>query len=233
MEETYHVTFSEDDEAISKSSTEGDEINFNENRSSPDDEFIVLRNNVSQCSVDDSYLHYVLAYDPLSTNKITIHDPITPSNLITSTDPITSCKPIIISNESPEFITFDDHYVLNKHDVSESVEDLRVVEDQVFIIKEPISKAESSTTNVSPSAEVFSNPLVSQDRWSREKHIDLVNILGKPQAGVTTRSRIKDFKATSTHKCLYVNFLFEIETKKLIEALKEEGWIITMQEELN
>ncbi|GJY12457.1 retrovirus-related pol polyprotein from transposon TNT 1-94 [Tanacetum coccineum] len=31
MEETIHVTFSEDDEAISQSSTEGDAINFNEN----------------------------------------------------------------------------------------------------------------------------------------------------------------------------------------------------------
>ncbi|GJR09323.1 retrovirus-related pol polyprotein from transposon TNT 1-94 [Tanacetum coccineum] len=35
MEETVHVTFSEDDEAISQSSIEGDVINFNENRSFP------------------------------------------------------------------------------------------------------------------------------------------------------------------------------------------------------
>ncbi|GKF62004.1 hypothetical protein Tco_0182058 [Tanacetum coccineum] len=41
MEDTYHVTFSKDDEEISKSSIEGDEINFNENRSFPDDEFLV------------------------------------------------------------------------------------------------------------------------------------------------------------------------------------------------
>ncbi|GJU74702.1 putative reverse transcriptase domain-containing protein [Tanacetum coccineum] len=41
MEESYHVTFSEDDKVISKSSTKGDEINFNENRSFPDDEFLV------------------------------------------------------------------------------------------------------------------------------------------------------------------------------------------------
>ncbi|GJZ36372.1 retrovirus-related pol polyprotein from transposon TNT 1-94, partial [Tanacetum coccineum] len=41
MKDTYHVTFIEDDEAISKSSTEGNEINFNENRSVPDDEFLV------------------------------------------------------------------------------------------------------------------------------------------------------------------------------------------------
>ncbi|GKB30053.1 retrovirus-related pol polyprotein from transposon TNT 1-94 [Tanacetum coccineum] len=39
MEETYHVTFSEDDEAISQTSTEGNAINFNKNRSFPDDEF--------------------------------------------------------------------------------------------------------------------------------------------------------------------------------------------------
>ncbi|GJZ08319.1 hypothetical protein Tco_0542602 [Tanacetum coccineum] len=32
MEETIHVTFSEDDEAISQTSIEGDAINFNENR---------------------------------------------------------------------------------------------------------------------------------------------------------------------------------------------------------
>nr|GEV97417.1 retrovirus-related Pol polyprotein from transposon TNT 1-94 [Tanacetum cinerariifolium] len=53
------------------------------------------------------------------------------------------------------------------------------------------------------------------------------------EAGVTTRSKIRDSKAASTHKCLYVNFLSKIEPKKLIEALEEEGWIITMQEELN
>nr|GEV80651.1 uncharacterized mitochondrial protein AtMg00810-like [Tanacetum cinerariifolium] len=43
MEETVHVTFNEDDEAISQSSTKGDEINFNENRSFPNDEFLEPR----------------------------------------------------------------------------------------------------------------------------------------------------------------------------------------------
>ncbi|GKC00191.1 retrovirus-related pol polyprotein from transposon TNT 1-94 [Tanacetum coccineum] len=39
MEESFHVTLSEDDEAISQTSTEGDAINFNEVNSFPDDEF--------------------------------------------------------------------------------------------------------------------------------------------------------------------------------------------------
>ncbi|GJX76190.1 retrovirus-related pol polyprotein from transposon TNT 1-94 [Tanacetum coccineum] len=63
MEETYHVTFNEDDEAISKSSTEGDEINFNENKSFPDDEFFVPRNTMSQCSENDDYVPYVPCWD--------------------------------------------------------------------------------------------------------------------------------------------------------------------------
>ncbi|GJR42069.1 retrovirus-related pol polyprotein from transposon TNT 1-94 [Tanacetum coccineum] len=186
IEETYHVTFSEDDEAIFKSSTEGDEINFKENRSFPDDEFLVPRN-----------------------------------------------KDLNSPDEQPEFTIVDDHHVLNEHDDSESVEDLGIAEDQVSTIIEHVSNVKPSPTIISPSVEVFINPSVPQDRWSREKHIELVNILGEPQAGVTTRSRIKDFEAASAHECLYINFLSEIEPKKLIEALEEEGWIIAMQEELN
>ncbi|GKF18934.1 hypothetical protein Tco_0063852, partial [Tanacetum coccineum] len=48
MEETVHVTFSEDDESISQSSTEGDGIKFNENRTFPDDEFLEPRSEATQ-----------------------------------------------------------------------------------------------------------------------------------------------------------------------------------------
>nr|GEZ02262.1 retrovirus-related Pol polyprotein from transposon TNT 1-94 [Tanacetum cinerariifolium] len=112
----------EDDEAISKSGTKGDEINFNANKSFPDDEFIVPRNNVFQCYGNDSYFPYILAYDPLSINNITIPDPITPS------------EPIIISSETPEFTAVDDHLILNEHNDSELVKYLRVAKYQVSII---------------------------------------------------------------------------------------------------
>nr|GEU81096.1 retrovirus-related Pol polyprotein from transposon TNT 1-94 [Tanacetum cinerariifolium] len=58
-----------------------------------------------------------------------------------------------------------------------------------------------------PLDDYVSGPPVPQDRWSREKHIELVNIIGEPLA--------------------------EIEPKKLIEALEEEGWVLAMTEELN
>ncbi|GJS21094.1 retrovirus-related pol polyprotein from transposon TNT 1-94 [Tanacetum coccineum] len=199
MEETYHVTFSEYDEAISESTTEGDEINFNENRSFLNDEFLVIRNKVSQYSGNDDYFPYDL--NP--------------------------------SDEHPKFTIANDHPIINEHDDSKSVKDLGIAEDQVSTIIEPVNNIKHSTTIISPSAAVFINPPVLHDRWSREKHIELVNILGEPQAWVTTRSRISNSEVASTHECLYVNFLSKIEPKKLIEALEEEGWIIAMQKELN
>nr|GFB14496.1 retrovirus-related Pol polyprotein from transposon TNT 1-94 [Tanacetum cinerariifolium] len=128
-EETFHVTFSEDDEAISQTSTEGDAIKFNEANSFLNDEFSEPRASDTLCIANTEYFLY--------------------------------------------------------------------------------------------------------DRWSREKHIELVNIIGEPLAGVITRSRIRDLKAASAYECLYVNFLSEIEPKKLIKALEEERWVLSMTEELN
>ncbi|GKB74354.1 hypothetical protein Tco_0935766 [Tanacetum coccineum] len=106
--------------------------------------------------------------------------------------------------EPPEFTSTDDHPTLNEHDLSELTNILEPAEIQDSIINEPIYD-----------------------------HIELVNIIGEPMAGITTRSRIRDLEAASAHECLYVNFLSEMEPKKLIKALEEEGWIIAMQEELN
>ncbi|GKE19328.1 retrovirus-related pol polyprotein from transposon TNT 1-94, partial [Tanacetum coccineum] len=157
MEETYHVTFSEDDEAIFISNTEGDEINFNENRSFPDDEFLVLRNNVSQCSGNDDYFPYVPAHDPLSTNNISILDNVTPSD-----------TPILLDLNSfdkhPEFTIADDNPVINEHDDSKLVEELGITKDQVSTIIKPVSNATPSPTIISPSTKVFINPLVLQDK---------------------------------------------------------------------
>ncbi|GKC11455.1 hypothetical protein Tco_1008237, partial [Tanacetum coccineum] len=82
IEETVHVTFSEDDEAISQTSTEGDAINFNENRSFLDDEFIEPRPKDTKCSVKIEYFPYVSAYKnitsailPTLQNSVTSEEP--------------------------------------------------------------------------------------------------------------------------------------------------------------
>ncbi|GKB26653.1 retrovirus-related pol polyprotein from transposon TNT 1-94 [Tanacetum coccineum] len=136
MEETVHVTFSEDDEAIFQSSTEGDGINFNET------EPFQMMNSLNQ------------GVKLLSTLAIL--------NL-------------------PEFMDADDHPALSDHNQLESA-----------------------------------NHLESADYLESTDNL---------------KSRVRDSEAASAHECLYVNFLSEMEPKKLTEAL-EEGWIIVMQKEL-
>ncbi|GJU48656.1 retrovirus-related pol polyprotein from transposon TNT 1-94 [Tanacetum coccineum] len=74
---------------------------------------------------------------------------------------------------------------------------------------------------------------VPQDRWSRDQHIEHVNIIGDPGKGMLTRSMAAKLTAASASECLFVDFLSEIEPKKVYEALKHPGWIDAMQEKLN
>nr|GEV27525.1 retrovirus-related Pol polyprotein from transposon TNT 1-94 [Tanacetum cinerariifolium] len=72
-----------------------------------------------------------------------------------------------------------------------------------------------------------------QDRWSRDQHIELINIIGNLGEGMLTRSMAAKLTATSTSECLFADVLSEIEPKKVSKALKHPGWIDAMQEELN
>ncbi|GJT79333.1 retrovirus-related pol polyprotein from transposon TNT 1-94 [Tanacetum coccineum] len=81
-------------------------------------------------------------------------------------------------------------------------------------------------------ASISSYP-VPQDKWSRNQHIELVNIIGDPGEGMLTKSMDVKLTSASASECLFADFLFEIEPKKVSEALKHPGWIDAMQEELN
>ncbi|GJV14540.1 retrovirus-related pol polyprotein from transposon TNT 1-94 [Tanacetum coccineum] len=59
-----------------------------------------------------------------------------------------------------------------------------------------------------------SSYLVPQDRWSRDQHIELVNIIGDPGKGMLTRSMAAKLTTSSASECLFDDFLYEIEPKK-------------------
>ncbi|GJX98178.1 hypothetical protein Tco_0355197 [Tanacetum coccineum] len=86
------------------------------------------------------------------------------------------------------------------------------------VTNEPISDVRPTPTFL-PSTKFILQPPVTQDRWSREKHIELFNIIGEPLVVIITISRVRDLEAASAHECLYINFLSKMEPKKLIEAL--------------
>ncbi|KAL6569236.1 hypothetical protein OROHE_003517 [Orobanche hederae] len=60
--------------------------------------------------------------------------------------------------------------------------------------------------------------------WDKAHPFEL--IIGNPEAGVNTR------RATQ-NECIYSTFLYELEPKKIEEALTNPDWVIAMQEELN
>nr|GEU30469.1 retrovirus-related Pol polyprotein from transposon TNT 1-94 [Tanacetum cinerariifolium] len=53
-----------------------------------------------------------------------------------------------------------------------------------------------------------------QDRWSQDKHIELVNIIGDLRARMITKAMAKELSAASAHECLFVDFLSKEEPKK-------------------
>nr|GEV70883.1 retrovirus-related Pol polyprotein from transposon TNT 1-94 [Tanacetum cinerariifolium] len=68
----------------------------------------------------------------------------------------------------------------------------------------------------------LSSHTIPQDRWSRDQHIKLVNIIGDPGKGMLTRSMAAKLTAASASKCLFADFLFKIEPKKVFKNKKDE-----------
>ncbi|GKD43370.1 retrovirus-related pol polyprotein from transposon TNT 1-94 [Tanacetum coccineum] len=64
-----------------------------------------------------------------------------------------------------------------------------------------------------------------QDRWSRDQHIKLVNIIGDPGEGMLTRSMAAKLSAASANECLFADFLPEIEPKKVFEIAIGSKWV--------
>nr|GEX47731.1 retrovirus-related Pol polyprotein from transposon TNT 1-94 [Tanacetum cinerariifolium] len=60
-----------------------------------------------------------------------------------------------------------------------------------------------------------SSHLAPRDRWSRDQHIENVNIIGNSWEGMHTRSMAAKLTAASASECLFADFLSEIEPKKV------------------
>ena len=74
-------------------------------------------------------------------------------------------------------------------------------------------EASSSRSNIPP-----------QMKWTKSHPFEL--IIGDVGDGVKTRSATKN-------ECLYINFLFQEEPKKVEKALQDADWVLAIEEELN
>ncbi|GJZ61754.1 retrovirus-related pol polyprotein from transposon TNT 1-94 [Tanacetum coccineum] len=98
------------------------------------------------------------------------------------------------------------------------------------MITQPTDVPSGSNTKVSGStikplvpdvtqSHITNEPFISshhfpQDRWSKDQHIELVNIIGDPGEGMLTRSMAAKLTTTSANECLFADFLFEIKPKR-------------------
>ncbi|GKB71221.1 hypothetical protein Tco_0932633 [Tanacetum coccineum] len=102
------------------------------------------------------------------------------------------------------------------------------IKTSVSITKLSVPKVVQS--QITHHASTSSHP-APQDRWSRDKHIKPVKNIGKPTEGMLTRSMAAKLTPVSASECLFVDFLFKIEPKKVFVVLKQPRWVDAMQEE--
>ncbi|GKC02068.1 retrovirus-related pol polyprotein from transposon TNT 1-94, partial [Tanacetum coccineum] len=130
------------------------------------------------------------------------------------------------------------YYIIPRcHSLTELTKDTHVPEvitsnEQNTPHIEDVEVHEVSQSQIIHHASTSSHP-APQDRWLRDQHIELVNIIGEPTEGMLTRSMAVKLTVASTSECLFADFLSKIEPKKVYEAVKHPRWVDAMQEELN
>ncbi|GJU41283.1 retrovirus-related pol polyprotein from transposon TNT 1-94 [Tanacetum coccineum] len=208
IEETCHVTFDESMEAIRFTNTDVHEIGIDKSSKYPLDEFLREDDLSIQYQSNSDISYYIIPHG-------------------------CSLTELTQENHVPEVIAINEQDTPHNEDVegppdlinTEGTQEQNVQDEQINILELPQSQ--------STHHESSSSYLVAQDRWSRDQHIELVNIIGDPKESMLTRSMTAKLTAASASECLFVDFLFKIELKKVSEALKYPGWIDAMQEELN
>nr|GEV45575.1 retrovirus-related Pol polyprotein from transposon TNT 1-94 [Tanacetum cinerariifolium] len=200
----------------------GDAINFNENRTFCDDEFLEPRSKVTQYLGNIEHFPYVHAYDPLSTNNINI-----PENKIT---PIES--PILQDSVSPEepleLTPADEPPAPNETDHPESADDLELAELQDIVINEQsLIEALKDEGWIIGMQEEMNHFKRNKDYVSPKESPELTPADEPLAPNETDHPESADDLELAELQDIVIN------EQSLIEALKDEGWIIAMQEELN
>ncbi|GJQ95853.1 retrovirus-related pol polyprotein from transposon TNT 1-94 [Tanacetum coccineum] len=225
-EETYHITFDKSPDAIKFLKPLVDDINIAETKRYPPDE----------------YLH---PYEPSQRYQTKYND-------VSFIEPYECLEPVVLetkvssdqhgqsdkndhndqndqSAQTNEILN-DDQSEHSNHTIDEQIID-NLPNTEYIQIFEHLSSPSIEDTSVQSIIPILNSSLLipsmvtlaPQDRWYQDKHIELVNIIGNPRAGMLTRAMAKQLSATSAHECLFVDFLSEEELKKVSKALQHPG----------
>ncbi|GJU46357.1 retrovirus-related pol polyprotein from transposon TNT 1-94 [Tanacetum coccineum] len=228
--EIYHITFDESTDAIKFSKPSVDNINIAENERYPPDEYLHPYEPSQRYQTNNNDVSFIEPYE--------CPEPVVLETKVSSDqNGLTDQNDQSVQNDE---ILNDDHSEHSNH-----TNDVQIIDNLPNTKDFQISKYSSSPrvedTSVQDIIPILNPPLpipsvvtpAPQDRWSQDKHIKLVNIIGNPEARMLTRAMAKELGAASAHECLFVDFLFEEEPRKVSEALQHPGWVDAIQDELN
>nr|GEW10414.1 retrovirus-related Pol polyprotein from transposon TNT 1-94 [Tanacetum cinerariifolium] len=221
-EETYHVTFDESPDAIKFLKPSVDNINIAENERYPPEEYLHPYEPSQRYQKNSNDVSFIELYESpkpvvLETKVSSNQNGQTDQNDQTAqTDEILNDNMSEHSNHNNDEQIIDNFpntkdIQISEHISSPNVEDT-TVQDTILIPNPPIP----IPSVVTPAP---------QDRWSQDKHIELVNIIRNPVDGMLTRAMAKQLSTASAHECLFVDFLSKEEPKKVSEALQHLGWV--------
>ncbi|GJU11160.1 retrovirus-related pol polyprotein from transposon TNT 1-94 [Tanacetum coccineum] len=134
----------------------------------------------------------------------------------------------ITFDESPDAIKFS----------KPSVDDINIAETKRYPPDEylhPYEPSQSQTDHNDQSAqtdEILNNDQSEHSNHTNDEQISN-NLQVNPGAGMLTRAMAKELSVALAYECLFVDFLFKEEPKKVSEALQHPGWVDAMQDELN
>ncbi|GKC74011.1 retrovirus-related pol polyprotein from transposon TNT 1-94, partial [Tanacetum coccineum] len=203
-EETYHIAFDESIYAIKFSKPSVDNINIAESERYLPDEYIHHYETSQKYQVNRNEVSFI---DPYERPEVVLETEA-PSNQNDQNDQEND----IPNDNPPEYSNQN-----NDSPIIENIINAKAVQD-FKPTSSPIEDASAQNTipipNISSSSIPSTISLVAQDRWSQDKHIELVNIIGDPGAGILTQAMTKTLCVASAHECLFVDFLSEEEPKQ-------------------
>ncbi|GKD16105.1 retrovirus-related pol polyprotein from transposon TNT 1-94 [Tanacetum coccineum] len=230
-EETYHIIFDESPDAIKFTKPSDDNITIAESERYPPDEYLYPYEPSQRIDWGMSQVFSGCSSSMLEVNVVFNHISLY------LTEPYEIPEPVVIetdgssdqndhSTQDDEIINDDQFEHSNHNNDNHIIDNLLNTKD--VQTSEPLSfpAKDASVSNTIP---ILTNPSLSipsmaspapQDRWSQDKHIELVNIIGDPGAGMLTRAMAKELSAASAYECLFVDAMQE----KLNQFARNKVW---------
>nr|GEV33825.1 retrovirus-related Pol polyprotein from transposon TNT 1-94 [Tanacetum cinerariifolium] len=216
VKETYHVTFNESMEAIGLTNISKDEIRINDSSRYPPDEFLYEDDPSKQYQVNSDVSYYVIPHRRLLT-ELTQENHIPEVIALNEPD-----IPLTKDNEGPPDLINTEwihaQNVLNEQITTQPTEGPLGNNTEILVSINESLVHDVPQSHISNQASTSSHP-APLDIWSKDQHIELVNIIGDPGEGMLTRSIDAKLIAASASECLFADFLFKIEPKKLIRVV--------------